>query len=186
VCCLGFLHFILHDVLYLPKLQRKLLSSVHIQQQGHYIHMFDGEVETNRSSHNMLIMIGWEDGRLLKLKGTFAQTHNFAYLSHHDEGTSSSSLLWHVRFGYINYDIVHMLNKNGVYVISTIPRNLQQCESCILSKHNKQHFHDSTSRAHRKIELIHSNLCVPMPIPSSFGYKYIITFIDDSTMMCWI
>jgi hypothetical protein len=132
--------------------------------------MFDEQDEIRRSSDNMVIMTTWEDGVLLKLKGTSAQAQNFAYLSHHDEGTSSSSLLWHVRFGYINYDIIHMLNKNGVYVISTIPRNLQQCESCILSKHNKQHFYDSTSRAHRKIELIHSNLCVPMPIPSSFGY----------------
>jgi hypothetical protein len=53
----------------------------------------------------MIVMIGWEDGRLMKLKGTSAHAHNFVYLSHHDEGTLFSSLLWHAIFGQINYDI---------------------------------------------------------------------------------
>jgi hypothetical protein len=44
-------------------------------------------------------MTGVEDEILLKLKGTFSHAQNHAYLSHHDEGTQASSLLWHVRFG---------------------------------------------------------------------------------------
>jgi hypothetical protein len=37
---------------------------------------------------------------------------NVAYLSHHDEGVLSSSLLWHPRFSHINYDSVSLLRKN--------------------------------------------------------------------------
>jgi hypothetical protein len=41
----------------------------------------------------MLVMTGMEDGRLLKLNGTSAHTHNVAYLFDHGEGVMSSSLL---------------------------------------------------------------------------------------------
>jgi transposase InsO family protein len=57
---------------------------------------------------------------------------------------------------------------------------------CILGKHNKQRFHDSNSIACRKLELIHSNSRGTMPIPSAFGNKYIVNFIDDYTRMCWV
>jgi hypothetical protein len=68
----------------------------------------------------------------------------------------------------------------------TIPRKLKKSDACILRKHNKQPFHDSTSIACRKLELIHFDLCVPMPIPSANGHKYIVTFIDHYTMMYWV
>jgi hypothetical protein len=58
-----------------------------------------------------------------------------------------------------------LLKNNGVSGLPTIPRKLKQCDACILGKHSKQPFHDSTSRACRKLELIHSDLCGPMPIP---------------------
>jgi hypothetical protein len=160
----GLLDFLLHNVLYLPELQRNLLSLVHIRQQGHSVHMFGGKVEIRKDSDNMVVMTRMEDGRLLKLKGTSSHTQNVAYLSHHDAGIIPSSLLWHAIFGHINYDSLRLLRKNGVSGFPTIPRKLKQCDACILGKHNKQPFHDSTSRACRKLELIHSDLCGPMPL----------------------
>ena len=41
-------------------------------------------------------------------------------------------------------------------------------------------------RASRKLSLIHSDLCGPMPFPSANRNKYIMTFIDDYTRMCWV
>jgi hypothetical protein len=78
------------------------------------------------------------------------------------------------------------LKKNGVSSFPTIPRNLKQCDACILGKNNKQLFHDSTSRACRKIALIHFDLCGHMPIPCGNGNKYIMYFIDDYTRTCWM
>jgi transposase InsO family protein len=77
-----------------------------------------------------------------------------------------------------------MLKKNGVFGLLTIPRNLKQCKACILGKHIKYPFHHSTLRALRKIYLIHSDLCGPMLVAFSFGYKYTMTFIDDYINMC--
>ena len=68
----------------------------------------------------------------------------------------------------------------------TILRKPKECDACILGKHSEQPFHDSHSRAHRKLELIHSDLCGPTPIASTNGNKYMMTFIYDNTKMCWV
>ena len=101
---LGLLDHLLHEVLHLLELRRNLLSLVHIQQQGHSIHMFDGKVEVRKASDHSLVMEGIEEGRFLKLQGSSVHAQKFAFISHHDEGTFPSSLLWHARFGHLKYD----------------------------------------------------------------------------------
>ena len=76
--------------------------------------------------------------------------------------------------------------KRKVQGIPTIPRQLFQCDACTLGKHSKQHFHDSMFRASRNLGLIHSDLCGLMLVPSRSGNKYIMTFIDVFTRMCWV
>jgi hypothetical protein len=135
----------------------------------------------------MFFMTGMEDGRLLKLNGTSAHTQNVAYLSDHGEGIMPSSILWHVIFGHVNYDSLRLLRNNGVSSFLTIPRKVKNCASCILGKHRKNTLiHDSNSRACKKLELIHSDFCIPMLVPSANGNKYIMYFIDDYTRMCWV
>jgi hypothetical protein len=75
---------------------------------------------------------------------------------------------------------------NGVSGFPTIPRKLKKCDVCVLRKHKKQPFHDSTFRACRKHELIHSDWCGPMSIPSENGNNQIMNLIDDYTRMCWV
>jgi hypothetical protein len=88
---------------------------VHIRQQGHSIHIFDGKVEIRKASDNMVVMTRVEDERLLKLKGTSIHAQHSAYLSHHSEGTFPSSLLWHARFGHINYNNLRLMKKNDFF-----------------------------------------------------------------------
>jgi hypothetical protein len=78
----GFPYFILHNVLYLPKMQRSLLSLMHIKQQDHSIRMISEKIEIRKDFDNMLVMTGMEDGRLLKLNGTSTHTKNVAYIFH--------------------------------------------------------------------------------------------------------
>eukprot|EP00253_Pinus_taeda_P024998 PITA_24998 len=96
----GLLDFLMHYVLYLPQLKRNLLPLVHIRQQGHSIHMFDGKLEVRKASDHQLVMRGIEEERFIKLQGTSAHAQHFSYNSHHEEGTLPSSLLWHARFGH--------------------------------------------------------------------------------------
>ena len=74
-----------------------------IRQQNHSIHMFDGIIEIRRAYDNVVVMNGVEDNKLLKLNGTSSNSQNSANLVQHNSNLSSS-LLWHARFGHINYD----------------------------------------------------------------------------------
>jgi hypothetical protein len=94
--------------------------------------------------------------------------------------------LWHARFDHINYGSICLLRNIGASSFPVIPRNLKQCDACIHGKHIKQLFHDSTSRAFRKLELIHYDLCGLMTIPFANGNRYSMDFIDDYTKMFWI
>ena len=118
------------------------MSLVQIRQQGHSIHMFDGIVEIRKSFDNKVIMIEYEDGKLLKLKGCSATLQNFAYMSQLEEGNLPSNLLWHTIFGHLNYNILCLLRKNGVYGFPTIPKQRNKCDACILGKHRKQPFQE--------------------------------------------
>ena len=41
-------------------------------------------------------------------------------------------------------------------------------------------------RSSRKLQLVHSDVCGPMPVDSLGGYKYFVTFIDDYSRCCMI
>ena len=49
-------------------------------------------------------------------------------------------------------------------------------------QYNKQ----SSTRASKKLELIHSDLCGPFPTNSVSGSRYFIIFVDDATRFTWV
>lgn len=90
--------------------------------------------------------------------------------------------LWHARIGHIGRDAVMRLNRvaKGVTIQSSSP--LSHCESCILAKHPRQPFHASeTERASAFLDLIHSDVCGPIPTVTPHGKRYFIIFLDDHT-----
>ena len=78
------------------------------------------------------------------------------------------------------------MKQQGIKRLPTVPRKFTPCNACILGKHHKHSFQNSKSRATRKLSLIHSDVCGPMLIPTTNGNKYILTFIDDYSRMCWV
>ena len=68
-------------------------------------------------------MNGVEDNKLLKLNVTSSNSQNSANLVQHNSNLSSS-LLWHARFGHINYDSLRIMKHKGVQGLPTIPRQL--------------------------------------------------------------
>ena len=61
------------------------------------------------------------------------------------------------------------------------------CESCVDGKHHRSNFPKaSLHRAKEPLELIHSDFCGKMSIPSLSGALYLVTFIDDYTRYTWV
>ena len=65
--------------------------------------------------------------------------------------------------------------KNGVF------------SSCLLGKHHQYSFDKHASwHASVPFELVHSDLCGPLPFASFYGFKYFLTFIDDYSKSTWV
>lgn len=61
------------------------------------------------------------------------------------------------------------------------------CEACQLGKQHRTSFPSQSSwKAKRPLQLIHSDLCGPMSVSSFGGNCYFISFIDDDTRNVWV
>ena len=64
--------------------------------------------------------------------------------------------------------------------------HLEKCADCLTRKQNKVSFRSSPPfKMKNVLDLIHSNLCGPMP-KSLGGAQYFVTFIDDHSRKTWV
>ena len=60
------------------------------------------------------------------------------------------------------------------------------CKGCAKGKNIKNPFLKSDTKTKGTLELIHFDVCGPMPPISLSGYEYYVTFIDDYSRNTWI
>jgi hypothetical protein len=60
------------------------------------------------------------------------------------------------------------------------------CKGCALGKNIKRPFPSSNNRSKEILDLIHSDVCGPMPIISIGGSLYYVIFIDDYSIKTWL
>jgi transposase InsO family protein len=71
--------------------------------------------------------------------------------------------------------------------IPLLPKIKEICEPCILGKHQRTTIPKvSTSSTNRILEIVHSDLCGPLPHRSMTRSRYILTFIDDYSRRPWV
>ena len=61
------------------------------------------------------------------------------------------------------------------------------CEGCVLGKHHREMFEKGRHwRAKEPLQLIHSDICGPLEVPSLSHTVYFLTFIDDFSRKSWV
>jgi hypothetical protein len=115
---------------------------------------------------------------------------NTAYISSTDSrkrqriDSSEDLQTWHNRLGHLHYDAVRKLAKGyatGIAIKEPSPSESTPCISCI---YGKQHRKPNKTPAKRKplpLNLVHTDVCGPIRVPSLSGYKYFVSFTDDKT-----
>ncbi|RDX72209.1 hypothetical protein CR513_48336, partial [Mucuna pruriens] len=99
-----------------------------------------------------------------------------------------------VRFNLI---FVHMLDDGGYHnhfvhgkwKLTKGLKNakLEKCSHCMAGKQAKVSFKKhSPSRKSELLELVHSDVCVPLKVKSFSGALYFVTFIDDCSRKLWV
>lgn len=99
------------------------------------------------------------------------------------EANMNASELWHKRLGHLSYKGVSVLRKlvSGINLPSTQhDATISKCVSCVEGKQTVQKFpRGEAKRAKQLLELIHSDVCGPLPVKSLGGATYLLTFTDD-------
>ena len=124
------------------------------------------------------MVITEEEGGLCKIKG-----HPETTLVHE---TTISSELWHRRIAHIKYKALPYVRK----VVTGLPYlNIDHegtCKGCVRGKNINNPFPKSETKTKGTLELIHSDVCGPMPSTYLSGYEYYVTFIDDYSRKTWL
>ncbi|GFT04801.1 retrovirus-related Pol polyprotein from transposon TNT 1-94 [Trichonephila clavipes] len=90
--------------------------------------------------------------------------------------------IWHQRFCHVNNDYLVITSKNDS--VKGLPRltdnGKTHCIPCKLAKSKRVSFKKTGAvGSKRSLELLHMDLCGPMPTESQGGNKYFVNIIDD-------
>ena len=98
------------------------------------------------------------------------------------------SKLWHERFGHLNYrSLQNLCKENMVTGLPMVSCKDGVCSRCVLEKHQWDSFDKHASwHALAPLQLVHSDLCGPLPAISFSSFKYFLTFIDDYSICTWV
>jgi hypothetical protein len=90
---------------------------------------------------------------------------------------------WHDRFAHLNFKtILKMVTLNNTTGLNVSENNTdckKSCEGCILGKMHRSPFKIGRTRATETGQLVHTDLCGPMQVPTPSGSRYFAIFKDD-------
>ncbi|KAL0411351.1 UNVERIFIED_CONTAM: Retrovirus-related Pol polyprotein from transposon TNT 1-94 [Sesamum latifolium] len=87
-------------------------------------------------------------------------------------------IIWHARLGHISKDRIRRLVDSKSLEIDNLD-HLPTCESCLKGKMTKKLFVGQSAIANGLLDLVYTDVCGPLSIPTRGGFSYFITFTDD-------
>ena len=115
--------------------------------------------------------------RLYKFDNFGSSSLLSVFVAHSDE----VRMLWHERFGHLNYRSLQNLFKEKMVIgIPMVSSKDGVCFGCVLGKHHRDNFDKHASwHASTPLQLVDIDLCGPLTTISFFGFKYLLAFIYD-------
>ena len=178
-----------HDVLHVPALHNNLLSPFHLTREKGYGIRIEGPTvnfihsgKIQFSADITLDNIGYLRGRTQ----VFSMSSTMVIANSSSTSTCLMDLsLWHQHCGHLSADNICQMIKDklvtGVKCVGMTGLD-PICEPCISGK---LHHHNVPKGPHiplpTKLARIYSDLKGPLPVATPEGYKYWITFVDDSS-----
>ncbi|KAE8695627.1 Potassium transporter 10 [Hibiscus syriacus] len=166
----------LKGVRHIPGLKRNLISVGQLDGEG-FSTTFSG-CEWKITKGALVIARG-------KKTGTLYITSNLENIIVVADADGKSNL-WHQRLGHMSEKgMKTLLSKGKLPDLKNVDVGL--CEDYIFGKQKKVSFAKigKTPKA-KKLELVHTDVWGPSPVPSLAGSLYYVTFIDDSTKKVWV
>ncbi|KAK4402482.1 Retrovirus-related Pol polyprotein from transposon TNT 1-94 [Sesamum angolense] len=174
---------IINDVMYIPNLRTNLFSVGQMMEKGYTLHFGEDSctIYDNKDKTLKIAEVRMKEHRCfpihLQYMGRTAM-----------KAQEDQSWLWHRRLGHFNFQGLKILHQKKMMTdLPQIQVVEGACEACLQGKQHKKPFPSGTSwRAKAVLELIHTDVCGPMRIPSHEQNRYFILFIDDYSRMTWV
>ena len=181
------INIVFKDVFFVPKLQNKLFSLPSITKKRVAVE-FKGKA-CRITIDGKQYTISQKHVKLCKLNTTIPnKTCCIGKTSNH-----KPLELWHQRYGHVWYNNLKLLNNTGmVYGLNFDSKEAvdRKFEGCAMGKQHRQPFpKKAQSIITGLLELIHSNVCGPIDVPSVVGSRNFVTVIDNFsryTTVCMI
>lgn len=176
--------FHLSDVLCIPEATESLISVRHASSRGLDFKFCADRCELTRNGRTVATApsVGESIYYLAGWSKRTTDEHTPALAAHSKE----TPQLWHERFGHLGYDNLERLTTmvSGMHITADefkTAANEEEglCEPCVLGKQHRAPFKHSSSAAQRPLELVHTDLCGPLTLPSIGGNSYFVTLLDD-------
>ena len=170
-------------VLYVPELSCNLLSVSSLDKKGFQITFGNGECNVTKDGE-LYIQAKLING-VYEIDISETQSANVAHSSQKDEADMQ---LWHRRLGHRDTTTIMNLQKGDLVrglQVKESKEALTKCISCITEKAVKPSFPRCVEQRSTKVlDIIYSDLCGPINVPSLGNNKYILIFIDDFSRYC--
>jgi hypothetical protein len=89
-----------------------------------------------------------------------------------------AAYIWHCRLGHIGVKRMKKLHSDRL-LESLDYESFETCEPCLMSKMTRTPFSGSMEWVPDLLEIIHTDVCGPMSVPTHSGYRYFVTFTND-------
>ena len=175
---------VLNDVVYAPTMGFNMLSVRVIGRAGHKI-VFEESTCTIEKDGKIVAQGGIRRG----LYCVKTSTGGAAADSLPAVALTADLNLWHRRMAHVHTDgIRELVRKNVVEGIKTdLKTNVTRCQACVYGKSTRAPIPQSGgARAVHILDLVHTDVCGPFPVPSLGNSLYFVSFVDDRSRYAWV
>ncbi|UYV63078.1 hypothetical protein LAZ67_2003065 [Cordylochernes scorpioides] len=170
----------LNNVLYVPNMRRNLLSVSKIEENGNRV-TFRNMVARVFNPENRIIAEATSVNDLYIVKGKILNSSKTAFNSERDHFQNNSLRTWHQRLCHIDSNAIEKMAREELVIgLEISSRDKGLCDDCCIAKSTKaSHKNLGNIRSKQTLELIHTDICGPMPVKSTGGNRYFLSFVDD-------
>ena len=176
---------IICDVLYVPEFKTNLLSVGKLAQQGMPVTFVRDKCIIGSREAPVAFAVR-RDG-LFRLsvepaKAGGATGCGAAFVT--AAACPERAMLWHRRFGHLGFANLGVLQRHGLVRGVDVPQDVfakfdtLDCDVCQQTR-PRQSRAARDSRSTHVLQLLHSDVCGPMQVPSMGGARYFVTVLDD-------
>lgn len=176
----------MYDVIYVPNLRSNLLSVTKLIKRGLKVSFANNEI-TIYQGNGKVITTGnkFEDQFVVNMMPVKSDEHVYNTTGASNNRFSDDlASIWHRRLGHINKDYMRRLMKEkmvtGIGSVS-LDISCDACQTCKLSR--RPHESVKYKQSNDILELLHMDICGPMPVQSIGGSRYILLIVDDYSGM---